>query len=274
MKRIAVLMTVHNRRKKTLRCLECLYTNTVPEGYAVEVFMTDDGCSDGTPESVRERFADVHIIKGDGNLYWNRGMWTAWNEAAKEEFDYYLWLNDDTYLYPNALKMMLDVSSKEANNAIIVGATENIEKSEMTYGGYIEGLRQKPQGRPIEVEYFNGNVVLIPRTVFQKLRNLDYFFRHSKGDFDYGMRAKKIGIKMFQVGKYVGVCDNHMGISKWCDPRYSFCRRWKAMLKPDGMPPMEVFYLNMKHHGLCSAILHSCSVVVRCLFPRLYLING
>ena len=30
--------------------------------------------------------AYVHIINGDGSLYWNRGMIAAWEEAAKEGF--------------------------------------------------------------------------------------------------------------------------------------------------------------------------------------------
>lgn len=269
MKRIAVLMTVHNRREKTLRCLEYLYANTIPEGYIVEVYLTDDGCTDGTPEAVKGRFAEVHIISGDGNLFWNRGMWTAWNEAAKEDYDYYLWLNDDTYIYPNVLKKILVISLKEVDEAIIVGATENPEKTEITYGGYIEGLRKIPQGKPIEVEYFNGNVALIPKNVYKRLGNLDYYFRHSKGDFDYGMRAYEEGIKMIQVGDYVGTCEHDTKSNGWDDPSIPLYKRLIALNKPNGMPPKEIFYVNRKHRGLCSGILYSCSVMLRCLFPKL-----
>ena len=271
MKRIAILMTVHNRQEKTFRCLECLYANVAPKGYVFEVYMTDDGCTDGTPEAVKERFRDVHIIKGNGNLFWNRGMWAAWNVAAKEDFDFYLWLNDDTYLYIDALNMILDLSSKEADKAIIVGATENPEKTEMTYGGYVEGLRQIPQGNPIEVDYFNGNVVLVPRAVFQKLGNLDYYFRHSKGDFDYGFRAKTAGIKMVQTGQIVGACEKHAQMDKWCDPLVSIAERWKAMWSPNGMSPVEFFYFDKKHKGYGSAVTHFLSIISRCLFPSLWL---
>lgn len=269
MKRIAVLLTVHNRLEKTLRCLECLYAISLPVGYVLEIYVTDDGCTDGTPEAVKERFSDVHIIKGNGNLFWNRGMWTAWNVAAKEDFDFYLWLNDDTYLYIDALKMILDLSSKEADKVIIVGATENPGKTEITYGGYAEGLRQIPQGNPIEVDYFNGNVVLIPRTVFQKLGNLDYYFRHSKGDFDYGMRAYEAGIKMIQAGNYVGVCEHDTKSNGWDNPSLPLAKRLAALTKPNGMPPNEIFHINYIHRGFCSGVLYSCSVILRCLFPKL-----
>lgn len=270
MKRIAVLMTVHNRREKTLRCLDCLFANNVPEGYAIEVYLTDDGCSDETPEAVREKFADVHIIKGDGNLYWNRGMWTAWNEAAKEEFDYYLWLNDDTFLYDYALTDILKSSHDNDDKAIVVGATEDRRHHSLTYGGRIGKDLPKPDGEDIPIDYFNGNFVLIPRYVFHKLGNLDYHFQHSKGDFDYGMRAKKAGIKMVQIGRIVGECDIHPDLDEWCNPAITIGKRWKALNKPNGMPPREYFYFDKKHKGLWPAVFHYCTITFRCLMPRLW----
>lgn len=70
MKHIAVLLTVHNRKEKTLRCLHDLFVQESVEGYTIDVWLTDDGCTDGTPEVIVQRWADVHIVKGDGNLYW------------------------------------------------------------------------------------------------------------------------------------------------------------------------------------------------------------
>ena len=63
--------------------------------------MTDDGCTDGTIEAVRDKFHDVRIVKGDGSLFWNRGMLKAWEAASTEKsYDYYIWLNDDTIIKP------------------------------------------------------------------------------------------------------------------------------------------------------------------------------
>ena len=90
MKRIAALLTVHNRKDKTLACLGDLYKQHLPEGVVMEVYLTDDGCTDGTRESVKEKFPQVVIVNGDGSLFWNRGMIAAWKEAAKCDYDYYL----------------------------------------------------------------------------------------------------------------------------------------------------------------------------------------
>ena len=72
---IAVLLTVHDRKNKTLRCLENLYKQVLPNYLRLDIYLTDDGCTDGTPEAIKRQFPKVHIIKGDGNLFWNRGMY-------------------------------------------------------------------------------------------------------------------------------------------------------------------------------------------------------
>ena len=47
---IAVLLTCHNRKEKTVACLTELYNCTIPANYAFEVFLVDDGSTDGTAQ--------------------------------------------------------------------------------------------------------------------------------------------------------------------------------------------------------------------------------
>ncbi len=96
---IAVLLTCHNRRDKTIQCVTALYEQAgLEESYSIDVFLVDDASNDGTGEAVKNEFPQVYIIQGNGNLYWNRGMHLAWETAADaQDFDCYLWLNDDTF---------------------------------------------------------------------------------------------------------------------------------------------------------------------------------
>ena len=272
MKHIAVLLTVHNRKKKTLMCLQHLYEQNSVNGYSFDVWLTDDGCTDGTSEAVTNEFPYVHIIKGDGSLFWNRGMFTAWEAAAKaRDYDYYLWLNDDTFAYPNMLSSLTAVSEEKGNEAIIVGATQDAKHSQTTYGGRLNNaIMPVPNGMAVEVNYFNGNIVLIPATVYHTLGNQDYYFTHSKGDFDYGMRARQKGIKMFQAGKYLGECELHGALDQWCDPAVPLSKRLKILRQPNGMPPKETFYFERRHLGLLHACFHYCTIYIRCFFPYLW----
>lgn len=270
MKRIAVLLTVFNRKEQTLLCLQRLQHQSSPEEFKIVTYLTNDGCTDGTPEAVRREFPDVHIINGDGNLFWNRGMYRAWEEAAKEDYDYYLWLNDDTFLQDGAINSLIEAAEQTKDDVIIIGPTCDTQGTKTTYGGRKNGKLIVPDGNLEEADCFNGNTVLVPRSVFRKLGNLDPYFTHSKGDFDYGMRAKEAGIKMYQVGRYLGKCDEHPTLDKWCNPDIPLKDRWKMLHRPNGMPPKETFHLEKRHLGLLPACFHYCTIYLRCLIPGLW----
>jgi GT2 family glycosyltransferase len=74
MQYIAILITCYNRKEKTLSCLAALFNCIVPDGYGFDVFLVDDGSTDGTSDAIKEGFTQVNIIQGNGNLFWNRGM--------------------------------------------------------------------------------------------------------------------------------------------------------------------------------------------------------
>lgn len=274
MSRIAVLLTVFNRKQKTIECLQKLHNQTLIPKHKIDIYLTNDGCTDGTPEIVAKEFPDVKIINGDGSLFWNRGMYTAWKEAANHDYDFYLWLNDDTFVYDNMLKALLTASNEKKDRAIIVGATQSATSKKITYGGRsTNGTRPIPNGELVKIQYFNGNIVLVPRYVYNILGNLDFYFTHSKGDFDYGLRANKVGIEAYQVGQVLGECELHNSLDKWCNPNIQLKDRWKAMKCPNGMPPKETFYLEKKHFGFFIALFHYITIHIRCLFPSIWINN-
>lgn len=273
MKTIAILLTVHNRKDKTLLCLENLYRQKIPCGYVIDVYLTDDGCTDGTPEAIMDKYPQVHIINAKGNLFWNRGMYTAWKKAAEtKHYDFYMWLNDDTFIYDDCILSLIAAANDTDNKAIIVGATvDTVMKTQVTYGGRKTGGGFIiPDGNLEKVDYFNGNIVLVPDYVYSLLGNLDYYFSHSKGDFDYGMRAWKAGIEMYQIGRVLGECDEHPALDKWCNPEIPFKQRWKMLHRPNGMPPKETFYLERRHYGFFPAVFHYCTIYLRCICPWIW----
>ena len=262
-------MTVHNRKKQTLQCLSHLYAQE--RALAFDVYMTDDGCTDATAEAVGQAFPAVHVIPGDGTLYWNGGMRLAWQVASQDDYDYYLWLNDDTFVYPYMMYALVQASAEVHETAIVVGATQDQSLQHRTYGGYLVDNRPaEVDGHITKIDYFNGNIVLVPRSVYQTLGNLDPYFRHAKGDFDYGLRAKKAGIHAFQLGCYLGICEEHPRLDTWCDPEVPFLKRWRAIWQPNGMIPWETFYFERRHSGLFVAAFHTMTVMLRCFFPKLW----
>lgn len=273
MKTIAALLTVHNRKEKTLSCLHKLFDQNSIDEYQLEVYLTDDGCTDGTIEAVSKQFPSIKVIHGTGNLFWNRGMHLAWKTASEtKDYDFYLWLNDDTIMEQNALSTLLKTSAKFNNEAIIVGTTTALNnQQEITYGGRNrKGNLLKPSEEPIPCDYFNGNIVLFPRYVYQEVGLNDPSFHHALGDFDYGLRATKAEIKSIVTPGILGQCDEHNELPTWCNPQKTFKKRWQTFRSPLGQNPEEFFIFELRHNGLLKACFHYLTNHLRVLYPSLW----
>ena len=268
---IAVLLTVHNRKAKTLECLQRLYAQLPLDGFLVDVYLTDDGCTDGTPKAIRQQFPQVHIIQGNGNLFWNRGMYTAWQVAAKKDYDFYLWLNDDTFIFKYTLDKLLEYSQITKQQAVIVAAICSSDKQQTTYGGHgVKGILS-PNNTLQECTTFVGNCVLIPRAIYQAVGNLDWTYRHAIGDLDYGYRVRKAGFSIFLSKEYLGVCDLNPKLPAWTRKEIPLLKRIKNLYSPLGYAePIPFFHYERKNFGLMTAIKHFISIHIRVLFPQLW----
>lgn len=268
-KKIGVLITSYNRRSIAISCLEILFKIEIPDGYALEVFFVDDASSDGTKEEVIKKFPFVNVIDGNGELFWNRGMYTAWNYASKSfDFDFYLWLNDDTFLYDNSLEVLLNSSKSVNDDSIIVGTICSPTNSKIiSYGGYDNYGRINPNGNMKECNTFNGNCVLIPKNIFKSIGNLDYYFSHSFGDIEYGLRAKKAGYKLYVTPEIIGECERNPWPPDYLNPKVKVLERFKIFYSPLGFHPRESFYLNRKYKTIFYAFILSIKLHINVLFP-------
>ncbi|WP_165940232.1 glycosyltransferase family 2 protein [Dyadobacter psychrotolerans] len=274
MKEIALLLTCHNRVQDTVRCLDCLYSCILPEGASLEVFLVDDGSSDGTEDKIRLLFPFVNVIKGSGNLFWNRGMHLAWKTAiAKKQYNFYLWLNDDTFLFPNAIQVLIESYNSCREESIVCGSTCSKLGNDITYGGFskIGNMLLKPNGELQSCDFFNGNCVLIPNVVVKKIGILDNNFHHALGDMDYGRRAAKENIGLFISPLYVGTCEKHEDYPKWCSPKVPVSQRFKHLYKSScDSNPLQLFIFENRHHGFFMAAFHLFTINLRALIPQIY----
>ena len=274
MRTIAILLTVHDRKKNTMQCLEHLFAQQEIQGYRWDVFLTDDGCTDGTPEAVAEQYPSVHIVKGDGSLYWNRGMHKAWEAAAaKHEYDMYVWLNDDTLLFPDALKKMVEASTLTHHAAVICGATCAKKSRQVTYSGWSHSSKEPldPNGTLQPCNIVNGNFLLVPKMIFDSVGNLDRRFRHAIGDFDYGLRVQKAGFSCFISPQFAGTCEANASLPKWCLTTTPLFKRFKILYSPLGYAePVPFFIYEHRHFGLATAVKHFLSINLRALLPQLW----
>ncbi len=256
---IAVIMTVYNRKDITLKGLYSLYNSIANLSFSnchFDIYMTDDGSSDGTGSAVKREFPKVNIINSEGNLFWSRGMRLAWQTAidSKIKYDYYLWFNDDVELYNDGLETLFNASFNYEKKAIISGAFCN-KYGNVSYGGSNKERKLlSPNGVYQDIFLMNGNLVLIPQIIFNKLGFIDQVFIHSFGDWDYGCRARKNSFLVKLTSKYVGVCNRHdHNTEPYLNNQYSFCKRLQ-LLYSDKYSAIKSFIFCKRHLGLFHAI--------------------
>ena len=281
---IAAILTCHNRKEKTLTCLSALMNQNAVNDINLLIYLVDDGCTDGTGDAVKKDFSQVKVIQGDGTLYWNGGMRLAFSEAMKNNYDYYLWLNDDTFLHSDATKLLLatsnNIKQQKGRDVVVTGTIEDIETEKVIYGGRSQKSKLQPlkftllesKTEPQQCDTFNGNIVLIPKKVAKEIGNIspEYSKQHG-GDFDYGLRAKYAGFESWVAPGVIGTCTSNPLEGTIFDTRLSLKDRRKKMNTPRGVPPAKEWMIFAKRHAGILWPIYWLRTLVRVLLPWTYL---
>jgi GT2 family glycosyltransferase len=101
-------------------------------------------------------------------------------------------------------------------NSILIGQCRSSAEERITYGGYLKYDSHPFHFEQIyavndlmQVDTFNGNVVIIPKTVSDMVGRIDGVFAHAYADIDYGLRAKRLGVEMLVIPGFLGICDEN-----------------------------------------------------------------
>ncbi|MBO7124229.1 MAG: glycosyltransferase family 2 protein [Bacteroidales bacterium] len=272
MENIAVITTVFNRKNVTINGLNSLYSaiNRLGLDYHFDVYLTDDGSTDGTADAVSELFPHVHILCGDGNLYWSGGMRKAWRAAIDSgvNYDFFLWFNDDAELYEDSLETMFESFYHYGEKSIISGAFVD-RSGNVSYGGRDKNMNWIVPGYEKQIFFMNGNFVLIPKYVFETLGNIGKIYTHSLGDWDYGLKAGNYGFKVLVSRKYVGITNRHDTTPVYWSNSYSLKNRLHSLYAFPSSP-LIVFHFYKQYFGLLKGVIKLIIIHLFAIFPQLY----
>ncbi|MFC8922587.1 glycosyltransferase family 2 protein [Cellulosimicrobium sp. NPDC057127] len=254
---VAVLLAVRNRAETTERFLRAL-AREESGSLRFTVHVVDDGSTDGTPERIRAGFPDVHLVRGDGSLYWGGGMRLAERSLDGHDHDFVLWANDDADLVPGAVRRLVETASSAGGATIVCGAMADATTGATTYSGvrrvrrwhrFLRLARVEPGATAQRVESFNGNLVLFPRDVYRRLGGIDPGFTHHYGDFDTGLRATALGIPVVLAPGVAGYTSRNLVRGGFGDPSLPRRVRVERLLGPKGYPPREKLRYLRRHGG-------------------------
>lgn len=264
MKKIAVLLTCHNRREKTVNCLTSFYNGILfyKKNYSFKVFLVDDGSRDDTSRIVHLKFPEVKIIQGHGDLFWAGGMRKAWIEAINCDSYYaYLLLNDDVILKKDFFENFLEThqfSLKKFNvGGVYSSSTIDECTKEISYGGQ-KIIRNHllmnfelviPNNIPQPCDMTNANILWVSGSVVDKIGTFNPVYTHGIADYDYSLTAIKANIPVYLTPGIGGSCIDDHG-SNWKSTNTSLLERIEFLKDPKGLAYKEYLYFIRKHFPL------------------------
>lgn len=260
--KIAVLITCHNRKEKTLNCLNSFFNATYPPSYNFDIYLVDDGSSDGTKEAVIQLYPKVTLILGNGNLYWAGGMRLAWNTALQyANYDAFLLLNDDVIVFKDYFKNLLQCNqfSIETYNksGIYALSTKDPISNKLTYGGSIVTQsflklkinRISPSLNVIPCHFTNANILWVSNNVVKEIGIFDKLYTHGIADYDYSYTAFKAKLPVLLAPQFGGLCTEDHGKS-WKSSNNSLKERINYLYSPKGLAYPELIKFYRKHFPL------------------------
>ncbi len=198
--KIFVLTAVHNDLGDTKRLLESLFGQSFLE---YEVFIVDDGSTDGTSKFIRKNYPQVNIIKGGGDLWWtaslNLGLKHILRKAKNTD---YVWIiNNDCYFDKGLFQVLINYKNKTTGNKDIIASVVLDSKTKKVIDAGVVINWNDMKFRPNGTDALSTRGTLFPVGVFKEVGLFDAkHFPHYFSDYEFTIRAKRYGYKLSVCG--------------------------------------------------------------------------
>lgn len=210
---LGILIPVFNNLAYTQKCLKNLVRiiHSFKLDFKMEIILIDDGSTDGTSQWVSNNFRDVHLLKGDGNLWWSGGI-NMGAKFAKENLglSHVLLWNNDILIEEAYFKNLASIIDQ--NPSVLIGSKIYADMEEgivWSFGGKFNpksgkksmiGFFEKDGASlmaPIEADWLTGMGTVVPLSIVDEIGYWDAEnFPQYHGDTDFTFRAKKKGFKL------------------------------------------------------------------------------
>ena len=218
---IAVLVACYNRKQKTIAFLESLSAQSFFQENSVDIYLLDDGSTDGTSSAVKEQFPFVNILTESGGLYWVIAMIKVWEHAMSiKSYDLFCLVNDDVLFFKDSFeRLMKNFKQQQSNNGtILVGSTQDPTTKILSYGGYtLNNIKYSKYSSVIPDKHVslpchlgNANFMLVDAITVKKI-GIFFPYIHKFADFDYTFTACKAGVNVLVAPGYYGYCEYDHG---------------------------------------------------------------
>jgi GT2 family glycosyltransferase len=201
--RVAIIIPIHNRLEVTKKGISAIKRSLISETQNTSfinkfnIIVVDDGSTDRSSEWISDNHPDIHLLQGDGNLWWSGAINMGAKYAIKTLYsDFLLLLNPDNVPQEDYFAK-LDVILNEKTESIIGSKILDIHTNKVwsklkifnKYTGISKNAEHKNHN---SYKWVTGMGVIVPAIVIEKIGYWDASsFPQYFGDTDFCIRASK-----------------------------------------------------------------------------------
>jgi GT2 family glycosyltransferase len=206
--RLSFILVNWNTKGHILEALRSI-ADTVHD-YRHEIFVVDNGSTDGSPEAIKEAFPEVRLIRNERNL----GFAHAVNQAqAQAKGSYCVLLNSDARLTEGAIKTLAAFMEENPDVGIAGGELMNEDGSRQNSIAPFPSLatellnkrllrilfprrypgKEREYPAPLDVDSLVGACIIVRRQAIDEVGMLDEGYFFFMEETDWCLRLKKQG---------------------------------------------------------------------------------
>ncbi|MCC6486338.1 MAG: glycosyltransferase family 2 protein [Candidatus Hydrogenedentes bacterium] len=210
---LAAIIVNRNKKDYLLRAVEC----AMKSGYApLDITVVDDCSSDGSPEAVRERFPQVHVVEetthAGATRVRNVGILDVRRRLAPK---YLLFLDNDAFVARGAIGELVKAAERDPGAGIVVPKAFRSFEDRMLYsagdvrvnlftGTFKDvGAGELDRGQhdePKSVGCCAGFAMLVRAEVLERIGLFDEaFYPYGWEDIDFALRTVHAGYRILYV---------------------------------------------------------------------------
>ncbi len=273
--RVSVVIVSFNTRGMTLRCLAAITREL--RALRAEVFVVDNGSSDGSVEAVGSEFPAVQVILNERNT----GFGAANNRAMQRaRGEFILLLNSDAFVCAGAVEKLLDYLQSNAKLAAVGPRLLNADGSlqiscfrfpsparvwcenlgfarlfpnHALFGDYARWGHDHPR----RVEFVSGACMLVRRSVVEEIGGFDEdFFLYSE-ETDWQRRMRNA---YWEIGFTPSATVVHVGGASGSNTPAKINRHFFESLHR----------YELKHHGWVGLLSLRCAMSIGCSLRAIF----
>lgn len=276
MSRILVITVTYNAMKWVDRCFGSLRNSRHP----VDVFVVDNGSSDGTAEYIRNHFPEVMLHCSGENYGFGKANNIGLEYALANGYDYVYLLNQDAWVFPDTFDRLLEAHDAHPEYGILspVQMTASMERPDPRFKVKCldKELSAYESGRIYDVDFVMAAHWLVSRRCILSTGGFSPAFRHYGEDDNFIHRALWKGYKIgFLAGTYA-VHDRELrstpkhaamrlkcvaSVVKLSNP--SSCLPFRLVMQPLELLAIAVRYMSSDVLKFIPSFVASCPKIVK-----------